>query len=125
MRHSDPDKPWTWQPYREGLCQGCRAGCCTMPVEIRAEDLQRLGLASEDEVRGSRKKLFKRLHREGILKSYRAGTDLFMLEQKNGTTDCYFLGPNRLCTVYERRPDVCRQFPSIGPRPGYCPAAPK
>lgn len=96
-----------------------------MPVEVRLEDLVRLGVASPDEASGSLKKLAKRLQREGLVVSYRAGTDLFMLSQK-ANRDCVFLDSDtRLCAVYERRPDVCRQFPSIGPRPGWCPVTPK
>lgn len=120
----DKDRPSTWKPYREGLCNACNAACCTMPVEVRASDLVRLGLIDEDELRASPKKVFNKLARQGILKSYRAATGLFMLVQKSND-DCVFLGTDRLCTVYERRPDVCREFPKIGPRPGYCPADPK
>jgi len=117
----DKDRPSTWVRYRDGLCDGCTAACCTMPVEIVAEDLLRLGLIGEDELRGSPKKIFKRLSKEGILKSYRGSTGLFMLVQKSND-DCIFLGEDRLCTVYEKRPGVCREFPSIGPRPGFCPS---
>jgi len=117
---SDKDRPSTWKPYRDGLCEGCNAGCCTMPVEVRASDLVRLGLIGEDELRASPKKVFNKLAKQGILKSYRAATGLFMLVQKSND-DCIFLGANRLCTVYDKRPDVCREFPKIGPRPGYCP----
>jgi Fe-S-cluster containining protein len=95
-----------------------------MPVEIKISDLIRLGLVSEDEAEGSHKKIAKRLMKEKIVKSYRQGTEFFMLEQKyNG--DCVFLDQNRLCTVYEKRPDTCRLFPKIGPRPGFCPGYPK
>jgi len=117
---TDKDRPSTWKPYRDGLCRGCDASCCTMPVEVKAEDLFRLGLIAEDELRGSPKKIFKRLSRQGILKSFRAATGLFMLVQKSND-DCVFLGENRLCSVYDKRPGVCREFPSIGPRPGFCP----
>lgn len=116
----DIDRPSTWKAYRKGMCEGCFAGCCTMPVEVKLSDLIRLGLTDEDEAAGSMKKLAKRLMKLGLVSSYRAGTDLFMLVQKKGR-DCVFLDENRLCTVYDRRPDVCRQFPSIGPRPGFCP----
>jgi Fe-S-cluster containining protein len=123
----DKDKPWTWIKYRKGMCEGCAGNCCTMPVEIHAEDLVRLGIATEDEVAsndqgGSRKKLAKRLIKEGLLQSYRETTELFMLTQRpNG--DCYYLHPvTRLCTVYEKRPSTCRRFPEIGPRPGFCPS---
>jgi uncharacterized protein len=120
MRRPDVDRPSEWIRYRQALCNGCWAGCCTMPVEVTAQDLVRLGVATEDEARASLKKLAKRLMKEGVVKSYRAGTGLFMLEQKQNR-DCVFLGENRLCTVYEKRPDVCRKFPSVGPRPGFCP----
>jgi Fe-S-cluster containining protein len=91
-----------------------------MPVEVNAADFLRLGLATEDEIQAP-KKLFKRLKQEGIVRSYRASSGLYMLEQKNGR-DCYFLGADRLCTVYEKRPSVCRDFPSlVGPRVGFCP----
>lgn len=124
MSRIDIDRPSTWRAFKKGLCEGCWAGCCTMPVEVKLSDLIRLELTTEDEARGSIKRLAKRLIREGVVSSYRQGTELFMLTQKQGR-DCYFLGPNRLCTVYDKRPDVCRQFPSIGPRPGFCPATSK
>lgn len=96
-----------------------------MPVEVRLSDLIRLGVASDDEAAGSIKKLAKRLIKEGIIVSYRQGTEFFILSQK-ANRDCIFMNSQtRLCTVYEKRPDTCRQFPSIGPRPGFCPGYPK
>lgn len=93
-----------------------------MPVEVKLSDLIRLGLVTEDEALGSIKKISKRLQKEGKITSYRHGTDLFMLGMK-ANRECVFLDTRtRLCTVYESRPEVCRQFPSIGPRPGFCPA---
>jgi Fe-S-cluster containining protein len=119
----DQDRPSTWKSYRSHYCETCNATCCTMPVEVKLDDLFRLGLASPDEA--SAKKIGKRLQAEGIVRSYRAATGLFLLEQKNGR-DCVFLGSDRRCTVYERRPDVCRDFPlKVGPRPGFCPSQPK
>jgi hypothetical protein len=96
-----------------------------MPVEVKLSDLVRLGVVDQDDADRSVKKVAKQLKRDGIISSYRAGTDLFMLTQRSND-DCYFLDlKTRLCTVYDRRPDVCRQFPSIGPRPGFCPVSPK
>lgn len=119
--HVDIDRPSTWKAYRKGMCEGCFGGCCTMPVEVQISDLVRLNLVSEDEAQGSLKKVSKRLIREGYVTSYRKGTDLFMLTQK-ANRDCLFLDEKtRLCKVYENRPVVCREFPSIGPRPGFCP----
>lgn len=96
-----------------------------MLLEVTIEDLIRLGLCMEDESKLSHKKLFKRLRKEKRVISYRAATGLFMMQSKaNG--DCQFLdSKTRLCTVYEKRPNVCRKFPIIGPRPSYCPARPK
>ncbi len=97
-----------------------------MPVEIKSSDLVRLGLTDVDELENSIKKVAKRLKKEGIISSYREGTDLFMLTQKSND-DCYFLdSKTRLCTVYEKRPDTCRDFPTrVGPRVGSCPYNPK
>lgn len=116
------DRPSTWVPFRSAKqCDGCFAGCCTLPVETSAADLMRLEVLTLDEAASSLKKAFRRLHKEGIVRSYHASTGLFILEQRNGR-DCVFLHPQtRLCTVYEKRPEVCRRFPKIGPRPGYCP----
>ena len=119
---TDKDRPSTWVPYRESLCKGCRADCCAMLLEVTTEDLVRLEVCSEDEAQGSQKKLFKRLRKEKIALSFRDGTGLFMLQSKSNG-DCQFLNSQtRLCTVYDKRPGVCRKFPSIGPRPAFCPA---
>jgi len=114
------DFPSTWVLFRPSLCDGCRAGCCTLPVEVTASDLVRLELATQDEVTGSLKKVAKRLARDGVIVSFRARTGLFILTQKNNN-DCLYLGADRRCTVYEKRPETCRNFPKVGPRSGYCP----
>jgi Fe-S-cluster containining protein len=106
------------------MCDGCWAGCCTLPVEVSVVDLIRLGLTTENEAADSLKKLARRLEREGIIQAYVARTQIFVLEQRGGR-DCIFLSRDRLCTVYEKRPEVCRKFPSIGPRPGFCPVSPR
>lgn len=93
-----------------------------MPVEVKAADLVTLELAGPEETSGSLKPLAKRLIREGVIESFRASTGLFVLARRaNG--DCNFLDPlTRRCTVYEKRPQVCRFFPErMGPRLGFCP----
>jgi Fe-S-cluster containining protein len=122
---SDPDKPSTWMKFKAGLCEGCWAGCCRMPLETSAADLITMGLTDEEEAASSLKKLSKRLEKEGVVHSYRAATGIFMITQKpNG--DCHFLdSQTRLCTIYEKRPNVCRKFPTIGARPGFCPSGRK
>lgn len=88
-------------------------------------DLMRLGLATEEECAESLKKVARRLEREGMIQAFQAKSQLFVLEQRNGR-DCIFLdAKTRLCTVYDKRPEVCRAFPKIGPRPGWCPVSPK
>ena len=115
------DLPSTWIKYQKGLCEGCFAGCCTLPVEVSAVDLMRLELITEDEAAASLKKVARRLMKEGVIQHFNPRAQLFVLEQKNGR-DCIFLDENRMCTVYDQRPEVCRSFPKIGPRPGFCPA---
>ena len=119
----DKDRPSTWKTYKADFCSSCQANCCSMPVEIKSSDLVRLNLVHQDELENSVKKVAKKLKKQGVISSYREGTDFFMITQKpNG--DCWFLDPKtRFCTVYESRPDTCRDFPSrIGTRVGFCPA---
>ncbi len=122
----DKDRPSTWKKYDPSFCASCKAHCCRMPVEVKLSDLIRMGIASQDEADTSIKKLAKRLIKMGYIKSYREGTEFFMLTQR-ANDDCYFLDPySRLCTIYEKRPDTCRKFPAeIGPRIGLCPSEKK
>ena len=125
MRTADLDKLSNWTRFKPRLCQGCGAGCCRLPVEANAADLRRLGLLSEDQAEGSLKKAARQLIAAGKVRLYRAATGIFTLAQ-TPDGDCIFLGKeDRLCQVYDRRPEVCRRFPQIGPRPGYCPASGK
>lgn len=119
------EKPSTWLKYKKGLCDTCNAGCCTLVVEVTCEDLVRLGLTDEWETENSLKGLIKRLKKSGVIKRYNFKTGKFVLTQYSGG-DCQFLDKNRRCTVYEKRPEVCRNHPkAVGPRPGYCPYSPK
>lgn len=122
---TDVDRPSTWIPYRPSMCADCKATCCTMPVEIRAADIVALGLAGPEETSGSLKPLAKRLIRERIVESFRASTGLFTLARRP-SGDCHFLdAKTRRCTVYEKRPQVCRFFPErMGPKLGFCPQLP-
>lgn len=111
-----------------------------MPVEVKIEDLLRLELVKPDEVRGDEvdragtpepqnnnryritNKLVSRLKKSGHITSYRESTGLFMIASRaNG--DCYFLDEkSRLCRVYEKRPSMCRKFPTeAGNRLNHCP----
>ena len=122
---ADPGDPGTWRRYRKGLCGSCRAGCCSLVVEVTAEDLIRLGLASGWEVENAIKGLIRSLKREGIIRRYNFRTERFVLEQ-TGAGDCRFLDEERRCSVYEDRPSVCRAHPlELSPRAGFCPYVPK
>ena len=114
------DRPSTWLKFNSTMCAGCWSGCCTLPVEVSVMDLIRLGVATEDEAAVSLKKVAKRLVREGVVQRFFSKSQIFILQQRNGR-DCIYLDQNRRCTVYEKRPQVCRSFPKIGPRPGFCP----
>ncbi len=118
----DKDRPSSWRKYDSLNCTKCKANCCAMPVEVKISDLIRLELTTVDEAENSVKKVAKRLKKEGYISSYREGTEFFMLTQRPNS-DCYFLdAKTRLCTVYDKRPDTCRQFPAqVGTRVGYCP----
>lgn len=109
--------------YRAGLCEGCWSGCCTLPVEVSLHDLMRLELVTPEEASIlSPKEISHKLMRSKVIQGFSQKTQIFVLAQKYGR-DCLFLDADRRCTVYEKRPEVCRQFPKIGPRPGYCPGA--
>jgi Fe-S-cluster containining protein len=117
----DAQRPSTWTKYKKGLCEGCWAGCCTLPVEASAADLIRLGLITEEEAAISLKDVGKKLMKQKVIQAFNPKIQLFVLAQVAGR-DCIYLDKDRLCTVYEKRPEVCRRFPTIGPRPGFCPA---
>lgn len=110
-----------WTRYRDGLCQGCLSYCCHLPVEVTIEDLMRLGVINGDDFENSPKKTFKKLLRLKLVTNFRQKQGLFVLSQRSDGS-CIFLDEKRQCSVYDRRPNVCRRFPEIGPRPGYCPA---
>lgn len=120
MKKIDAQRPSTWRPYKNGLCETCTANCCTLPVEATLDDLIRLEVTEQFEVDDNFNQMLKRLKKEKIVKSYHAPTKTFILETKN-YSDCIFLDSNRRCTVYEKRPETCRNFPKVGPKSNWCP----
>lgn len=117
-------KTEAWVPYRAALCASCEASCCkNWPVEASVPDLIRLGHLDKEEATVSLAAAARRLKKEGIIRSFHPSRWVFVLAQKkNG--DCIFLGEDRRCTVYRKRPAICRAFPKAGPRPGHCPYRP-
>jgi Fe-S-cluster containining protein len=111
----------TWTQYRKGLCDSCRATCCTMPAEVRVSDLVRMGLVDEFEVEEPLRTIARRLEKEGVVDHFNGKSERFTLARL-ANDDCVFLdGKSRRCTIYEQRPETCRNHPQIGPRPGWCP----
>ena len=113
--------PSRWTKYRPSLCLNCQSDCCRLPVEVTADDLLRMDLISVDQALGSLKKTYNHLRKQGIVISFRARTGIFTLAQRSNG-DCQFLDKQRNCSIYFKRPQTCRNFPEIGPRPGFCPS---
>lgn len=130
MRHAplaaaEPDRLETWVRYRKGLCSGCQASCCSLPVETRLDDLIRMGLVDAFERDEPAKQIARRLMKEGVVEHFNQKHGIFTLTRlANG--DCLYLDTrSRLCRIYANRPDTCRNHPQIGPRPGHCAYRPK
>lgn len=115
----------TWLKYKKGLCDVCHASCCTMPVEVWLKDLITMQLVDEFEAGEPLKQIAKRLQQARIVAQFNHAHGIFTLARRaNG--DCIFLDAStRLCTIYERRPQTCRNHPAKGPRPGFCAFRPK
>jgi len=118
----DVDRPDTWTKYRSGLCDGCAANCCTMPVEVKLPDLVRLGLLDPFEAQHEpAKQIAKRLTKAGVIEHFNFKNSIYTLARR-ASGDCHYLDAvTRRCTVYEKRPNTCRLHPQVGPRPGHCP----
>jgi Fe-S-cluster containining protein len=119
------DRLETWQKYSAHMCGGCVSSCCTLPVEVKIKDLIRIGIVDEFERGDPPKNIAKRLQKEGIVERYNNKSEIFTL-QRMSNNDCLYLDrKTRFCTIYDKRPDTCRNHPKIGPRPGYCAYKPK
>lgn len=118
---ADIERLDTWVKYRNGLCDDCRASCCTMPVEVRVSDLVRMGAVDAFEAEEPPKLIARRLIKAGVIEHFNFKNGLFTLARL-ANNDCIYLdGRTRRCRVYPNRPDTCRNHPHIGPRPGFCP----
>ncbi|HAZ12258.1 MAG: hypothetical protein A2X86_03385 [Bdellovibrionales bacterium GWA2_49_15] len=120
----DLARPQTWVRYRKQYCQNCLALCCALPVEATAQDLVRMQLLTEFDLELGEKHLSKVFKELTNIRSYNKKSAKFTLAQRpNG--DCVYLNEERRCSIYECRPETCRNHPVIGPRPNYCPYQPK
>lgn len=125
MQTVDIERTETWTRFRKGLCEGCAARCCTLPVEARLPDLVRLQLVDAFEAEHEEPlRIARRLQKSGAIERYHARSGAFTLARR-ASGDCIYLDTvTRRCTVYANRPTTCRNHPQVGPRPGYCPHGP-
>ncbi len=80
-----------------------------------------MGLIAPLDAVGSLKKIARELEQDGIIEHYSPAQSLFTLARQ-ANSDCVFLdAQTRRCTIYDVRPAVCRRYPQVGPKPGYCP----
>ncbi|QHB30370.1 hypothetical protein TCK1_5024 [Pseudomonas monteilii] len=122
---AEVDRLETWQRYTSHMCGGCHSTCCTLPVEVKIKDLIRIGVVDEFEKDEPPKNVAKRLQKEGIIERFNQKSGIFTLTRMSND-DCMYLDrKSRLCTIYDKRPDTCRNHPKVGPRPGYCAYKPK
>jgi Fe-S-cluster containining protein len=119
--HADIDNTATWVKYQKRLCDHCTGSCCSLPVEVKAKDLIRLGLMDEFELEEDLKQVVRRLMKRHLVEHFHSKTATFTLTRM-ASGDCLFLDPSsRRCTTYSQRPDTCRNHPQVGPRSGFCP----
>lgn len=117
---ADIDNTATWAKYTKKLCDHCAATCCSLPVEVKATDLIRMGLMDEFELSEELKHVARRLQKKRVIEHFHSKSATFTLSRMaNG--DCLYLDSRtRRCTIYSQRPETCRNHPRIGPRAGYC-----
>lgn len=108
-----------WTHYKKGMCETCEGLCCYMPVEIKVFDLVRMGILDEFHLELSLKEQIKEALKHPGVTRYTPSTEKYTLTQKPDSS-CYFLDAQKKCTIYDKRPDTCRNHPKIGPRPNFC-----
>lgn len=114
-----------WTKFKPSLCKTCFATCChDMPLEVSVPDLIRLGFIKKEDAVEDLNLIATRLKRQKIIQRFHPKKMVFVIAQKKNK-DCIFLDEERRCTVYLKRPEICRQFPHIGPKPGFCPYLPQ
>ncbi len=120
INYTDITQPATWIKYRRNLCHNCQAKCCRLPVETKLDDLVKMGVVDAFEAQEPPKKIAKRLQQAGIIDHFNFKNEIFTLARR-ANDDCIYLdSATRRCTIYEKRPKICRNHPAVGPRPGFC-----
>lgn len=88
-------------PINRELCRSCGSECCDKTTPFTPADI----------------KAIKKSHRKLLrgVKMIPAFSDAVILEKQNNQK-CVFLDKNKLCSIYDIRPQICRDF---GDKP-YC-----
>ena len=108
-----------WTAYKKDLCNTCEGLCCYMPVELETSDLIRMNILTDFHLELSLKEQTRDALKHPSVARYTPSSMKYTLKQKpNGT--CYYLDDNKRCTIYEMRPNTCRNHPKVGPRPNFC-----
>lgn len=119
-QNADLENTATWAKFTPKLCSHCSASCCSLPVEVTAQDLVRMALIDEFSLTEDPKFIARRLMKGRLIEHFHSRTATFTLARRaNG--DCIYLDSRtRRCVIYAIRPETCRNHPRIGPRSGYC-----
>lgn len=101
------------RPKLQYDCDNCPAYCCSYPrVILSKKDLERLARHFGLSTREARKKFTKKGAEPGERVLRHRKDEIY------GTV-CRFLDrETRMCTVYDARPGICRDYPGL-PRCGY------
>ena len=121
-KRGDIDKIATWTKHEPWLCETCKANCCYMQIELTIRDMLRMEIVTKAELRTPIEALGKRLKQEGVIEHLFVKERIFILAQ-TAEKVCPYLDPASCkCRIYKKRPEICRDYPSIGgARPGFCP----
>lgn len=67
---ADSDRLETWACYSNGLCRDCQATCCTLPVQVRIDELIRLEVVDAFERDEPPMNVAKRPSKAGIVEHF-------------------------------------------------------
>lgn len=66
------------------------------------------------------KKIARKLMKAGIIDHFNFKNTVFSIARKANDDCIYIDSKSRRCTIYDKRPETCRNHPTIGPRSGFC-----
>jgi Fe-S-cluster containining protein len=113
-----------WRKYKKGMCESCIGLCCYLPVEVKLADLLRIGILTDFHLEMSERDMVREALKHPAINRYTKSTEKFTFNQKLNSS-CFYLDETGDCSIYENRPDTCRNHPEVGPKPGSCAYYPK